>query len=76
LNACSIDLLLTAIMSNTLYFKAHITHQRDIHAYTSLRKISTLPDNRAEIYFSACEKWIYNDPKKAIINDTKIMNIM
>jgi inorganic pyrophosphatase/exopolyphosphatase len=47
----SIDLLMTAILSNTLNFKAQITKERDIIAYEELRKLSTLPSNWKEIYF-------------------------
>jgi inorganic pyrophosphatase/exopolyphosphatase len=43
--------MMTAILSNTLNFKAQITKERDIIAYEELREISTLPANWKEIYF-------------------------
>lgn len=72
----SINLLLTAILANTLNFKAQITNERDITAYTKLRKISNLPWNWSEIYFKKVEENIIQSPKESLINDTKVIPLL
>lgn len=71
----SIDLLMTAILSNTLNFKAQITKERDIVAYEELRKLSTLPANWTEIYFHGVWKDLVENSKEALINDTKTLEL-
>ena len=72
----SIDLLLTAIVSNTLNFKAQITNERDIIAYSELRLLSSLPANWIEIYFMQVEKDMLANPEDAIVNDMKALPIL
>lgn len=71
----SIDLLMTAILSNSLNFKAQITKERDILAYKELRKISTLPANWTEIYFHGVWKDLIENSKEVLINDTKTLEL-
>jgi len=71
----SINLLYAAILSNTLYLRAHITHERDRIAFERLKEISDLPTNWPEIYFEELEKNISTDPLRSLINDTKLAEI-
>ncbi len=70
----SARLLLTAIISNTLNFKASVTTNRDIKAFESLKKLSNLPKNWAEKYFEEQDLNKSKDIYSAIINDTKNLN--
>lgn len=65
-------LLMSAILDNTLNFKAKVTTARDKSAYKKLEKISNFKKNYAEKYFLECQLNIEKDLKKAIENDTKI----
>ncbi len=72
----SIDLLYTAIISNTLNLKAQITRERDISAVHELRKISKLPSNWVEKYYNELDTYKIHNIEKAIDNDTKVQKIM
>ena len=71
----SANLLYTAIFSNTLNFNASVTTNRYIKAFEEIKMHTDLPENWIEIYYQESEEQIIKDPKKAIINDSKIVNI-
>ncbi len=70
----SANLLYTAIISNTLNFKASVTDQRDIEAFNELKAYLELPDNWTEIYFNSLEREVHENPRQSVINDTKKIN--
>lgn len=65
-------LMMSAILDNTLNFKAKVTNNRDIIAYKKLEKIAESSEDYASKYFSDCQEIIENDLKTALENDTKI----
>ncbi len=67
-------LLMSAIIDNTLNFKAKVTTSRDIEAYKKLEKLANLDFNYDEYYFKECENEINKNLKEAILNDTKLDN--
>lgn len=67
-------LLMSAILDNTLNFKAKITTDRDKIAYKKLEKIVGNNDY-AERYFLECQHDIEKNLAEAVRNDTKIDNI-
>lgn len=69
------ELLMSAILDNTLNFKAKVTNKRDKIAYGKLEKIVNYKGNYAEKYFLECQQEIEKDFVKAIENDTKIEKI-
>lgn len=68
-------LLMSAILDNTLSFKAKITTDRDKIAYKKLENIVDEGKNYAQKYFLECQSNIERDLIKAIEDDTKIENI-
>lgn len=75
ISTTSVNLLYTAIISNTLNFRAQITHQRDIDAAKSLEKYIDLNKNWDEVYFEELEEIILRNPTQAILNDTKHLTL-
>jgi inorganic pyrophosphatase/manganese-dependent inorganic pyrophosphatase len=71
----SANLLVTAIISNSLNFMASITKEEDRLAYQSLLEYASLSSNWIEIYFSTVSANIYENPINALQNDTKILEI-
>lgn len=71
----SAQLLAVAILSNTLNFGAHITHERDHVAYTELQAIAPLTDEWIAQYFTEQETSVMRDIRQSIINDTKVLHI-
>lgn len=69
------NLLYTAIISNTLNFKASVTNTRDIKAFDRLKKYINLPDNWAEYYFNEIQELSLVDPKKSLVDDIKQVNV-
>lgn len=67
----SAKLLYTAIISNTLDFKAFMTDERDVQAARDLEGFAGFPENWKETYFRGCEKKLLENPKKAIKHDIK-----
>lgn len=65
-------LLMSAILDNTLNFKAKITTNRDKIAYKKLEFIVGDAEHYAEKYFKECQLAIERNLKNAIENDTKI----
>ena len=68
-------LLMSAILDNTLNFKAKITTTRDKGAYEKLKNIVKNDSNYAEEYFLECQKGIENNLMNAIQNDTKLERV-
>lgn len=68
-------LLMSAILDNTLNFKAKITTIRDKSAYKNLEKIVGNKIDYSEKYFLECQKGIEEDLIKAIQNDTKLEKV-
>lgn len=68
-------LLMSAILDNTLNFKAKVTNQRDINAYNKLVQLVGNLDNYEEEYFLECQKSIEKNLEKSIENDTKTEKI-
>ena len=64
-------MLMTAILDNTLYFKAKITTSKDIESYNKLNTI-VKNNNLPEEYFRNCQEKILLNPIDAIKNDTRI----
>lgn len=67
----AVNLLYTAIFSNTLNFNASVTHDRDKQAFTQLKSLADLPDNWLELYYSELESDVFADPHEAIVKDIK-----
>lgn len=65
------NLLYTAIISNTLNFKASVATPRDKKAIEEIRPFTSLSLDWIEKYYQEVEKSIYQDPIKAILGDTK-----
>lgn len=71
----SAQLLVAAIVSNTLNFGAVITHQRDHNAYRELSQRVHLSQNWIQAYFCEQEQTIRLDLTKAIASDTKVLTL-
>ncbi len=69
----SANLISSAIISNTLNFKASVTSQRDIKTYEQLKKYSSLPENWVQLYFQDQEKFAMENPYQAVKEDTIII---
>ena len=67
----SANLLITAIISNSLNFKASVTKDEDKEAYKSLMEYGTVSTNWPEVYFSTVSSNIYSNPIGALQKDTK-----
>lgn len=72
ISTTSANLLLTAIISNTLNFRATVTTKRDRLAFTELKKYTNIPSNWVEKYFEEQDSEKLNNIYDAIVNDTKI----
>lgn len=68
-------LLMSAILDNTLNFKAKVTNERDVIAYRKLAKIACDIDNYEEKYFLECQNNIEKNLVNSIENDTKTEKI-
>lgn len=67
----SANLLITAIISNSLNFKASVTKEEDKVAYKSLMEYGTVSTEWPEVYFSTVSSNIYSNPIRALQKDTK-----
>lgn len=65
-------LLATAILSNTLAFKANNTHHRDHAAHEDLLRVAKLPDNWAQQYFAEQRQTLLANLAQLVRTDTKI----
>lgn len=68
-------LLMSAILDNTLNFKAKVTNERDVIAYRKLAKIAGDIENYEEKYFLECQNNIEKNLVNSIENDTKTEKI-
>jgi inorganic pyrophosphatase/exopolyphosphatase len=68
-------LLYTAIISNTLNFKAQITTERDRKAASEIAKQVSIPINWKQKYFEETSASIIEDPRTAMSHDTKVIEI-
>ncbi|MEX2514603.1 MAG: hypothetical protein WD335_00535 [Candidatus Paceibacterota bacterium] len=75
ISTSSANLLSLAIVSNTLNLNSPLTSDRDRAALDELEKYINFPSDWKKKYFSELEEFIFSNPKKAIINDTKIEKI-
>jgi inorganic pyrophosphatase/exopolyphosphatase len=71
----SANLLITAIISNSLNFKASVSKEEDKEAYKSLMEYGTVSTNWPEVYFSTVSSNIYANPVGALQKDTKTFEI-
>ncbi len=65
------NLLILAIVSNTLDLKSSVSTDRDLLAFEELQEFIDLPTNWKENYFNEQTKSIEENPVKAIVEDTK-----
>jgi inorganic pyrophosphatase/exopolyphosphatase len=68
-------LIYTAIISNTLDFKAGVTTERDITASNELIKIATPPEDWKQRYYEQVETSIMQDPIANMQLDTKRIDL-
>jgi inorganic pyrophosphatase/exopolyphosphatase len=72
ISTASANLLYTAIVSNTLNFKASVTNKRDIDAFEEIAPFTKLFTNWIEKYFEDQEAAVAKNPVEEIRNDTHI----
>ncbi len=65
------NLLILAIVSNTLDLKSSVTTDRDLSAFKELQEYTHLPKSWKEDYFNEQTKSVEENPIKAIVEDTK-----
>lgn len=75
ISVVSAQVLAYAILSNTLYFNAQITDERDRIAYSELKQIANISDEDEKNYFIEQERFVFDNIKKTIAEDTKIQTI-
>ncbi len=68
-------LLATAIISNTLNFRAQLTTQRDRAAYAQVATRANLPASWVGAYYEEQEQSILSTVANALRNDTKIQKV-
>ncbi len=68
-------LLMSAILDNTLNFKAKVTNERDKKAYKNLEKLVGNITKYNEKYFLECQQNIEKNLRASIENDTKTEKI-
>lgn len=73
IDSLNANLLIIAIVSNTLDFKSSVTNERDIVAFEELKEFIDLPENWKEEYFNEQSKFVLENPTKAIKEDTKVI---
>ena len=66
-------LLASAIVSNSLNFKAAITCEEDHRAYKDCRQRAALDDNWGKTYFKSCDLHILDGLMDALIKDSKMV---
>ncbi|MEX2405556.1 MAG: hypothetical protein WD579_03065 [Candidatus Paceibacterota bacterium] len=75
ISTSSANLLSFAIISNTFNLTSPLTHQKDVSAFNELEQYTDLPSNWKEVYYNEQEQFIYENPIKAVTDDTKIQDI-
>jgi len=68
------NLLALAIVSNTLNFRANVTHKRDKEAFGCLLPFLTLEKEWVQNYFSSNDTHVYANPDNSIQGDTKVVH--
>lgn len=71
INSLNANLLILAIVSNTLNFQSSVTTSRDTEAYDQLLEFIDMPSNWKENYFNEQAKYVEKNPRQAILEDTK-----
>ncbi|MFM2394064.1 MAG: hypothetical protein RLZZ546_2046 [Bacteroidota bacterium] len=71
IDSLNANLLILAIVSNTLNFKSSVTTPRDIKAFEELLEFISMPSTWKEDYFTEQAEYIEKNPKLAILEDTK-----
>ena len=71
IDSLNANLLILAIVSNTLDFKSSVTTPRDIKAFEELLELINMPSTWKEDYFTEQAEYIEKNPKLAILEDTK-----
>lgn len=69
-------LLYSAILSNTLDFKASVTTERDKKAAFEIESLNFIPKNWKQQYYSEIEEELHVDPEKYMQLDTKKVEIL
>lgn len=67
------NLLYTAILANTLNFRANVTTPRDIAAFEKLKDFIELPETWIRDYYTEVELQVLKHFDLAVKNDTKIL---
>ncbi len=71
IDSLNANLLILAIVSNTLDLKSSVAVDRDLLAFKELQEFIDLGANWKENYFNEQTKSVEEDPVKAIVEDTK-----
>ena len=71
----SLMLLYSAIISNTLNFKAGVTTQKDINSANEIKSLAQIDDTYVEKYFTTVTANIEKDPYNAMLKDVKTVKI-
>lgn len=71
----SLMLLYSAIISNTLNFKAGVTTQKDINSANEIKGLAQIDDTYVEKYFTTVTANIEKDPYNAMLKDVKAVKV-
>lgn len=71
----SANLLLIAILQNTLNFTSTETHQRDRVAFSELLAHSRLPNNWEKMYFDELTQFTHSHFEETLMHDTKEVDV-
>jgi nanoRNase/pAp phosphatase (c-di-AMP/oligoRNAs hydrolase) len=71
IDSLNANLLILAIVSNTLDFKSSVTTPRDLKSFEELLQFIDMPLNWKENYFKEQSEYIEKNPKQAVLEDTK-----
>lgn len=71
IDSLNANLLILAIVSNTLDFKSSVTTDRDIKAFEELLAFIDMPLGWKENYFKEQSEYIEKNPREAVLEDTK-----
>lgn len=69
------NLLYTAILSNTLNFKAGVVDKRDVVAFDQLKQYTDLPRDWSKHYFNELSEDVFSNPYNAIMSDIKTTKV-
>ena len=71
----SLMLIYSAIISNTLNFKAGVTTQKDINSANEIKSLAQIDDTYVEKYFTTVTANIEKDPYNAMLKDVKAVKV-